>query len=110
MAGRLRRTRPFLHPGPRTGRAEAGKRKPLRTITDSNPLRERPNVAKYESFSRRLPIGAEVSPKGGVHFRVWAPNSPTAGLLLGSSADLAGGLAALHEMNAEEGGYFSLFL
>jgi len=41
---------------------------------------------------------------------VWAPNSPTAGLLLGSSADLAGGLAALHEMNAEAGGYFSLFL
>ncbi len=25
-------------------------------------------------FVRRLPIGAEVQPGGGTHFRVWAPN------------------------------------
>jgi hypothetical protein len=28
------------------------------------------------SFSRRLSIGAEIVPEGGVHFRVWAPDPP----------------------------------
>jgi len=27
----------------------------------------------HESITRRLPVGAEVQPGGGVHFRVWAP-------------------------------------
>ena len=25
------------------------------------------------TMTRRLPVGAEVDPAGGVHFRVWAP-------------------------------------
>jgi len=28
-------------------------------------------------FQRRFPVGAELVPGGGVHFRVWAPNSPS---------------------------------
>jgi maltooligosyltrehalose trehalohydrolase len=50
---------------------------------------------------RRLPIGAEVLPAGGVHFRVWAPNRRQVVVVLGQRGDSSFSLAA------EEGGYFS---
>src|SRR5690348_11783213 len=31
--------------------------------------------AECEEYSRRYPVGAEIVPGGGVHFRVWAPES-----------------------------------
>lgn len=50
-------------------------------------------------FSRRLPVGAEVVPGRGVHFRVWAPIRKTVAVALegGPTVPLA----------AEPGGYFS---
>jgi maltooligosyltrehalose trehalohydrolase len=50
-------------------------------------------------FGRRLPIGAEVLPEGGVHFRVWAPRCRQ--LIV----DMEGLPAA--PLSAEPGGYFS---
>jgi 1,4-alpha-glucan branching enzyme len=35
-----------------------------------------------QSFSRRLPVGAEILPEGGVHFRVWAPDRKKVEVLL----------------------------
>jgi maltooligosyltrehalose trehalohydrolase len=49
---------------------------------------------------RRLPIGAEPAPAGGVHFRVWAPKRGKAAVLLEN------GQAAI-PLSAEPGGYFS---
>ena len=34
------------------------------------------------SAVRRLPVGAEVQPDGGTHFRLWAPDTPDAALVL----------------------------
>ncbi len=48
---------------------------------------------------RRLPVGAEIIPGGGVHFRVWAPKRKTV------EAELRGG--GLVALDREPGGYFS---
>jgi maltooligosyltrehalose trehalohydrolase len=52
--------------------------------------------------SRRLPVGAEVQPNGGTHFRVWAPDPRRVGLRLRSGnqwCDVA--------LEQETGGYWS---
>ena len=53
---------------------------------------------------RRLPVGAEVGPEGGTHFRVWAPAARHVQVVL----EAGGGSSALTlELEAE--GYFSGF-
>jgi maltooligosyltrehalose trehalohydrolase len=47
---------------------------------------------------RRFPIGAEVLPGGGVHFRVWAPRRHKVEVVLSDAAV---------ELHREPGGYFS---
>lgn len=56
-----------------------------------------------DPVSRRLPVGAEVQPGGGVHYRVWAPRRARVDVILsrGGAADETIALAA------EDGGYFS---
>lgn len=56
-------------------------------------------------FQRRLPIGAELLPAGGAHFRVWAPNASTVALVFDkqTEADAAPPTA----LTAEGNGYFS---
>src|SRR5687767_5590126 len=52
--------------------------------------------------SRRLPVGAEVQPNGGTHFRVWAPDPRRVSLRLRSGnqwCDVA--------LEQETGGYWS---
>ena len=57
-------------------------------------------------YARRLPIGAEPLPTGGVHFRVWAPRRKRVEVLLEEKAPGAKpGLAM--ELTAEPEGYFS---
>ncbi|HEV3470062.1 MAG TPA: alpha-amylase family glycosyl hydrolase, partial [Pyrinomonadaceae bacterium] len=51
---------------------------------------------------RRLPCGAEVSPGGGVHFRVWAPRRSHVEVVIED-----GGRAEPVALQAEDGGYFS---
>ncbi len=60
------------------------------------------------SRSRRLPIGAEVQPGGGVHFRVWAPRRNKVVVVFPGAADGAPALPPV-ELAAEPGGYFSGF-
>jgi maltooligosyltrehalose trehalohydrolase len=57
-----------------------------------------------DSAKRRLPIGAEILPQGGVHFRVWAPRRREVEILLEAGAD--GGPASVR-LAAEGNGYFS---
>lgn len=55
-------------------------------------------------MSRSLPVGAELAGGEGTHFRVWAPESPTAGIELYPEN---GGAATIVPLAAEPGGYFS---
>lgn len=53
---------------------------------------------------RRLPIGAEVLPDGGSHFRVWAPRCAVVEVVLESANGVAKSAVSLER---EEQGYFS---
>src|ERR1700751_4397418 len=60
--------------------------------------------------ARRFPVGAEVVPKGGVHFRVWAPKSKTGAVQLSEGRNLSNETAKTIEMEPEENGYFSAYV
>src|SRR5579859_1816924 len=63
--------------------------------------------AELAATQRRLPVGAEVVPGSGVHFRVWAPKSQRVCLLLSPGPEFNERNLATCELKAEEGGYFS---
>ena len=52
---------------------------------------------------RRYPVGAEVMPDGGTHFRVWAPRRSKVAVILEFSDDKPTAV----ELKAETSGYFS---
>lgn len=56
--------------------------------------------------ARRLPIGAEVVPAGGVHFRVWAPGAGQVEVVLEGTADEVTEALSV-PLQAEAEGYFS---
>jgi maltooligosyltrehalose trehalohydrolase len=56
-----------------------------------------------EQPSRRLPVGAEVQPGGGVHFRVWAPRRRSVHVVLEDGP----GVGADVSLSSAGGGYFS---
>ena len=62
------------------------------------------------SITRRLPIGAEPMPGGGVHFRVWAPGSNRVAVELAAEAHFRREQIELVDLEPEEQGYFSGFL
>ena len=53
-------------------------------------------------MKRKLPIGAEIDPAGGVNFRIWAPKRSTVRVVLEEGA----GSPGTHALLAEAGGYF----
>ncbi|HWB00355.1 MAG TPA: malto-oligosyltrehalose trehalohydrolase, partial [Pirellulales bacterium] len=57
-------------------------------------------------ISRRLPVGAEVQPGGGVHFRVWAPRRRQLQVVFGPEEGGGSEIAPL-QLAAEGNGYFS---
>jgi len=57
------------------------------------------------SFKRRYPIGAEIISKGGVHFRIWAPDHKKATVVLEKKED-----PLFYPMTKEKGGYFSVLV
>lgn len=56
------------------------------------------------SIYRRLPVGAEVQPEGGVHFRLWAPRCRRVEVIIEAGACAP---AARLELQSENDGYFS---
>src|SRR5512138_2436231 len=57
------------------------------------------DMQKKADFKRRLPLGAEVLPQGGVHFRVWAPRRRKVEVVLSDGDAIA--------LTPEPGGYHS---
>lgn len=57
---------------------------------------------KNENTKRRMQIGAEIVAQGGVHFRVWAPQSRTVEVIVEDAAQ-----PQAFELQAEADGYFS---
>ena len=58
------------------------------------------------SFSRRLSVGAEIVPEGGVHFRVWAPDRKNVDVIL-ESENHASGHEVCCRLQSENDGYFA---
>jgi maltooligosyltrehalose trehalohydrolase len=57
---------------------------------------------------RRLPVGAEVLPGGGVHFRVWTPRRKKVSVVIEAASEpLAAPGSRSVELSREPGGYFS---
>src|SRR5947209_10078327 len=56
--------------------------------------------------ARRLPVGAELSPDGGVHFRVWAPRRRAVAVVL-ENAGRRGPGEHPGVLEADSNGYFS---
>src|SRR4029450_5482286 len=74
--------------------------------TTNKPTRQEVHLKRH----RRLPVGAEVLPEGGVHFRVWASRRQRGeGRLEGGPRDTPGALplAVALAPEAEAPGYFS---
>jgi maltooligosyltrehalose trehalohydrolase len=59
------------------------------------------------SIVRRLPVGAEVQPDGGVHFRLWAPKCQRVRVLLSAAPT---GTEQEFQLSAEQGGYLSVLV
>jgi len=61
--------------------------------------------AVSETLQRRLPVGAEVQPEGGVHFRTWAPCAKQVAVIMAEDADLADAIEL--PLSGDSGGYWS---
>lgn len=60
---------------------------------------------------RRLPVGAEVQPGGGVHFRVWAPRRRSVSVVLESGPEWSMATpSSPFSLSSEANGYFSGFI
>jgi maltooligosyltrehalose trehalohydrolase len=65
------------------------------------PAQKKQSCSTDSTAQRRFPIGAEVLPTGGVHFRVWAPKCRTVSVVFDDAAQANIGLSE------ERDGYFS---
>jgi maltooligosyltrehalose trehalohydrolase len=69
--------------------------------------KNRSTLNRGESPQRRLPVGAEVLPGGGVDFRVWAPKRKKLEVVIEQLVESAGGAATTIELQPDDHGYFS---
>ncbi|HWH71202.1 MAG TPA: hypothetical protein VNT26_17580, partial [Candidatus Sulfotelmatobacter sp.] len=72
--------------------------------------KDMPVAGPQVPYARQFPIGAEVVPGGGVHFRVWAPKSQRVALRVASDPALHGLDLEEVELEAEHFGYFSVYV
>ena len=95
--------------GPRTGHVlmkwcGAGRPFDPRSRSMTDVIRSHVEVPAHGGLparARRLPVGAEIQPGGGVHFRVWAPRAASVDLVLADEA------ARAVPLEPEPRGYFS---
>ncbi len=57
--------------------------------------------------TRRMAVGAEVQPGGGVHFRLWAPRCQQVRVQISQGS---GGDPIIEPLKSDEGGYYSVFV
>lgn len=62
------------------------------------------------SFVRRLPVGGEILPGGGAHFRVWSPERRRIEVVFESADDGSPSHLTSAELTREDVGYFSGFV
>src|SRR5262249_8073322 len=62
---------------------------------------------KTATTSRRLPVGAEVLPDGGVHYRVWAPSRKRIRVVIETDPSARPSRSQGTALEAEPDGYFS---
>jgi 1,4-alpha-glucan branching enzyme len=62
-----------------------------------------------ETFSRHFPIGAEIVPEGGVHFRVWALDHQNVEVIV-ESENQGPGHEVCRRLRPENDGYFSGYI
>jgi len=67
------------------------------------------SVAEAAAGRRRLPVGAEVQPGGGVHFRLWAPRCRRVCVQIARRADARRPIGEPLPLDAEGNGYFAAF-
>ncbi|MCC6494615.1 MAG: malto-oligosyltrehalose trehalohydrolase, partial [Pirellulales bacterium] len=65
------------------------------------------SVAEANDCRRRLPVGAEVQPGGGVHFRVWAPRCRGVRVQIARGSGSQRQIGEPLTLEGEEGGYFA---
>jgi len=61
-------------------------------------------------YQRRLPIGAEVLPEGGVHFRVWSPACRKAQVVFEESERSSRQSGLSFDLEQDSKGYFSAYI
>ena len=64
-------------------------------------------VQRVAPITRRLPVGAEVQPAGGVHFRVWAPRCERVDVVIKPEIASTNAAHRIHSLQREVDGYFS---
>ena len=80
-----------------------GKQHGARTIEGRN----RAIVSGRTNSRRKFPVGAEVVPGKGVHFRVWAPASHSVAVQLSPDLDFGSNSVSTARLKREGKGYFS---
>jgi maltooligosyltrehalose trehalohydrolase len=86
-------------------RLAAGNRVPAEPVRTDDDVRSDLPVFDQVRVERRLPVGADVHPNYGSHFRVWAPRRKRVEVVVE-----VGGEKRAHELTAEPNGYFSGFV
>jgi maltooligosyltrehalose trehalohydrolase len=77
-------------------------------IREYNKKMNTQDVIVGSPVARRLPVGAEVLPEGGVHFRIWAPQHKKVEVVLEPwESRLAAGSPLIFKLIPERNGYFS---
>src|SRR5438105_15124750 len=82
------------------------KRKNRRSIQRYEQVKIQTRSASAKT--RKLPIGAEVMPGGGVHFRVWAPACKWVTVEIDPKKDSHNGGAIALKLTPDKNGYFSV--
>lgn len=63
------------------------------------------------AYKRRLPVGAEILPDGGVSFRVWAPRRKSVGVVIENESEEAPkSSSTIVKLSPQDNGYFSGFV
>src|SRR5262245_10837407 len=73
-------------------------------------LESRSSSASNPSIPRRLPVGPEVQPAGGVHFRCGEPPCQKVEVTFETASNTNGQAISGHELQPDGNGYFSVLV
>jgi maltooligosyltrehalose trehalohydrolase len=82
----------------------------MRTSAPSAMSAGRTAPSAQLDYYRRLPVGAEMQPQGGVHFRTWAPKHKQVSIRWSQDPADFDKFSVLKELKPEKNGYFSGYI